>query len=155
MDSACPPRFALLAALLLVTAAVLGCDAEAAGAPSPDATPDNAQAYVQVRETALGRVLVTREGFTLYTYDKDTPGKSTCIAKCAEAWPPLRLASPLSKSSEAPGELGTASRDDFTQAVTYAGRALYTFTEDKAPGDVKGEGKPDFRTENVWHVARP
>ena len=31
----------------------------------------------------------------------------------------------------------------------YDGHPLYTFVEDKAPGDVKGEGKG-----GVWHVAK-
>ena len=34
-------------------------------------------------------MLVDHKGMTLYTFDKDTGGKSVCTGKCAENWPPL------------------------------------------------------------------
>ncbi|MQU19434.1 hypothetical protein GHN41_23800, partial [Pseudomonas helleri] len=33
--------------------------------------------------------LVDHVGLTLYTYDKDADGKSTCYDTCAKNWPPL------------------------------------------------------------------
>ena len=35
------------------------------------------------------------------------------------------------------------------QDGAYDGHPLYTFVEDKAPGDIKGDGKG-----GVWHVAK-
>src|SRR5690242_21125387 len=37
---------------------------------------------------ASNGMFVTAKGMTLYTFDKDTAGKSVCNAKCAENWPP-------------------------------------------------------------------
>lgn len=35
------------------------------------------------------KVLADAKGMTLYTFDKDTPGKSVCKDKCAVNWPPV------------------------------------------------------------------
>ena len=40
------------------------------------------------RKTMDG-ALTDAKGMTLYTFDKDTPGKSACNEPCAASWPPL------------------------------------------------------------------
>ena len=40
-------------------------------------------------ETAHGTILTDAHGMTLYTFDKDTDGASTCYDACAKKWPPL------------------------------------------------------------------
>ncbi|MGH8432413.1 MAG: COG4315 family predicted lipoprotein, partial [Solimonas sp.] len=42
--------------------------------------------------TAKGGMFVDAKGMTLYTFDKDTPGKSACNGQCATNWPPLAVA---------------------------------------------------------------
>jgi len=39
---------------------------------------------LKVQATSAGNVLADANGMTLYTFDKDTPGKSNCNGKCAE-----------------------------------------------------------------------
>src|SRR4051794_3126677 len=34
-------------------------------------------------------ILTNPAGLTLYTFDKDTGGKSACTGPCAQIWPPL------------------------------------------------------------------
>ena len=43
----------------------------------------------QVTQTDKGPALTDAKGMTLYTFDKDSAGKSACSGKCAENWPPL------------------------------------------------------------------
>ena len=43
----------------------------------------------KVAETPKGPALANSRGMTLYTFDKDSDGKSACTGKCAENWPPL------------------------------------------------------------------
>ena len=38
--------------------------------------------------TSAGTVLTTANGMTLYTYDKDTVGQSSCYGDCAQYWHP-------------------------------------------------------------------
>ena len=39
-------------------------------------------------------VMASKEGKTLYTFDKDAAGKSNCNGGCAAAWPPFMVANP-------------------------------------------------------------
>ncbi len=34
--------------------------------------------------TSIGSVMTTRDGATVYTFDNDQPGRSTCYADCAK-----------------------------------------------------------------------
>lgn len=94
-------------------------------------------------KTSLGKVLVDAKGMTLYTFDKDTKGKSNCYGECAEYWPPATA----SASDKPTGDLTIIKRDDGTLQWADDGKPLYTFKNDTKPGDVKGDKK-----NNVWHV---
>ncbi len=91
-------------------------------------------------------MLVDDSGMTLYTYDKDSHGKSVCVDKCAKNWPPLQA----DMEAEAGGDWTAIERSDGTMQWAYKGRPLYTFMQDNAPGDMNGEGKG-----GVWHMAKP
>jgi predicted lipoprotein with Yx(FWY)xxD motif len=95
----------------------------------------------------VGKVLVDSEGMTLYYFEKDQKGsgKSKCEAACAEAWPPLSgegEAEAMSGVNSA--MLGTIKRSDGSTQVTYAGWPLYTFVEDKKPGEDNGTDSKAF-----------
>jgi len=97
--------------------------------------------------TGVGKVLVTSKGFTLYYFQKDQKGsgKSTCGSACAQAWPPLTTnGKPKAGNGVKSALLGTIKRPDGTTQVTYAGSPLYTFVEDKKPGEDKGTGLTAF-----------
>lgn len=90
--------------------------------------------------------LVDHVGLTLYTYDKDADGKSTCYDTCAKNWPPL----PAKSEAKDMGDWKTTERTDGTKQWVYKDKPLYTFAGDKNPGDKTGDGKG-----GVWHVAKP
>jgi predicted lipoprotein with Yx(FWY)xxD motif len=93
--------------------------------------------------TSAGTVLTTANGMTLYTSDKDIAGQSTCYGDCAQYWHPY-----LSNGTSTPsGKMTLVTRTDGTQQWAYNGRPLYTFVQDTASGEVKGN---DFH--NNWHV---
>lgn len=87
-----------------------------------------------------GTVLVDSKGFTLYYFEKDKKGgKSTCYTACAAGWPPLTTeGAPKGMGGVQASKLGTTKRNDGTMQVTYAGWPLYTFVEDKKPGEDNG-----------------
>jgi predicted lipoprotein with Yx(FWY)xxD motif len=93
-----------------------------------------------------GGKLVDHDGMTLYTFDKDSAGKSACNDQCAVNWPPLAA----DADSSAEGKWTVVTRDDKTRQWAYDGKPLYTFKSDKKAGDVEGDGKG-----GVWHVAKP
>ena len=92
-------------------------------------------------------VYVNAKGMTLYTFDKDTPGKSVCNGKCAVNWPPLIVAD----DAKASGNWSVVTRDDGLKQWAYKGKPLYTWIKDQKPGDKTGEGVAN----NTWHVAKP
>jgi predicted lipoprotein with Yx(FWY)xxD motif len=88
-------------------------------------------------------MMVDHKGMTLYTFDKDSGGKSMCNDECAKNWPPMMA--PAGATAE--GKWSTIKRDDGTMQYAYDGKPLYTFIKDKKPGDMTGDKMKD-----VWHV---
>jgi predicted lipoprotein with Yx(FWY)xxD motif len=116
--------------------------AEAEPEPEGEATP------ISLGEAAgVGQILVDEEGMTLYYFQKDQKGsgKSKCEGACAEAWPPLLTkGEPEAMKGVKAAMLGTIQRKDGTTQVTYAGWPLYTFVEDKKPGEDNGTDSKAF-----------
>ena len=108
---------------------------------------ENMPAGVQARKTDSGTVvLADAKGMTLYTYGKDSDGKSACVARCAMAWPPLAA----SADAKAMGDWTVITRDDGTKQWAYKGMPLYTFARDAKAGDATGDGMG-----GNWHIAKP
>jgi predicted lipoprotein with Yx(FWY)xxD motif len=91
-------------------------------------------------------VFVDEKGMTLYTFDRDAKGKSTCNAQCAANWPPLLARA----DAKAAGDYTIVVRDDGRSQWAYKGKPLYLWIKDQKPGDRTGDG-----VNNVWRVARP
>jgi len=98
-------------------------------------------------QTAKGATLVDAKGMTLYTFDKDSGGKSACNGPCATNWPPL--AAPA--DAKPMGGYTVIARDDGSKQWAYKGKPLYTWNKDKAPGEITGDGFLN----GAWHVAQP
>ena len=92
-----------------------------------------------------GAILTTPEGRTVYTFDKDSPGVSSCYGGCAEEWPPVAAAS----DAQPFGHMSVVARTDGTQQWAYDGKPLYLYDDDDAPGDMEGDGEG-----GVWHVVK-
>jgi len=103
------------------------------------------KALVNLTSNAMGKILTTKSGMTLYYDTADTPTKIACTGSCAQAWPPL-----LYTGSGAPTGgagvtgLGTITRPGGGLQVTYKGKPLYTFASD-SPGQTTGQGVGGFQ----------
>jgi len=133
----------------LAVAACGGSSAATAAAPPPPhrtATPATIhRPTVRVASTGLGRVLVDSAGRTLYLFEADSRTKSACSGACATAWPPLLVTGkPIAGTGLIASKLGTITRSDGTQQVTYNGHPLYTFIKDTKPGQTTGQGVTAF-----------
>jgi predicted lipoprotein with Yx(FWY)xxD motif len=101
----------------------------------------------------LGMVLVDSNGMTLYDFHKDKGTTSSCYGACAEAWPPmLSEGEPTVGNGAMASKLGTTERKDGTTQVTYAGHPLYTFVEDKKPGEANGNDVSAFGAQ--WYALK-
>ena len=109
---------------------------------------------VGVARSKLGRILVDSRGRTVYLFEKDQRGKSSCDGACAAAWPPLiASAKPHAKSGVKASLLGTTKRKDGRLQVTYNHHPLYTFFSDTKSGQTNGEGIDAYGAE--WYVVSP
>lgn len=103
-------------------------------------------APAKIADTSKGKALVDAKGMTLYTFDRDTAGKSACNGQCAQNWPPLMAAA----NAAASGDWSVVTRDDGTKQWAYKGKPLYTWVKDTQAGEVTGDG-----VNNVWRIAQP
>jgi predicted lipoprotein with Yx(FWY)xxD motif len=127
------------------TTAAPGTEAAATGQPAASAV---AGPSVKLAQTSLGKVLVGPEGLTLYAFANDTAGASTCTGRCADAWPPLVVASDWEPGPELDvGIFATSTRPDGSEQLVAGKWPLYYYAGDSAPGDVAGQGSGD-----VWFV---
>lgn len=110
--------------------------------PAPAYTPVTpAPTYVSA---PAGTVLTTSRGMTVYVFDQDSPGRSTCYDQCAQYWPPAYAPG----GAVASGGLTVIQRaDGQTQWATSNGLPLYTYVNDHAPGDTYGNN-----IDGQWHV---
>ena len=104
--------------------------------------------------SGVGKVLVDSNGMTLYYFEKDQNGESACYGPCAKGWPPLTTeGKPQAGEGAMASKLGTTERKDGTTQVTYAGWPLYTFVEDKKPGEDNGTDSKAFGAS--WYPLHP
>jgi predicted lipoprotein with Yx(FWY)xxD motif len=142
-------RFALGIALGAIAGAALLVAAAYGGTSTTSSATKGA--FVALRKTSLGSVLVDARGRTLYVFDKDHNGKSACDTACASYWPPLISGSqPRAGTGVHKSRLGVTKRQDGRRQVTYAGHPLYRFVGDKTAGQTKGEGLSNFGAE--WYA---
>jgi predicted lipoprotein with Yx(FWY)xxD motif len=74
------------------------------------------------------------KGKTLYTYDKDPVGQSTCVDECAKTWPPM----PALANAMPFGDWSVIARPDGSRQWALKGKPLYTYVKDEDPGSVGG-----------------
>lgn len=101
---------------------------------------------LQIRSTPIGMVITDPTGMTLYTYNDDPVGESECYGRCARKWVPVTAKTDQPDS----GVLTVIERRDGTRQYALRGKPLYTWAQDKKPGDVTGHKKGD-----VWFAAKP
>jgi predicted lipoprotein with Yx(FWY)xxD motif len=106
-----------------------------------------------VKDAKLGDFIAGENGMTLYTFTPDTaPNKSTCNGDCAAKWPPFVVdeGETATAGDGVGGTIATFKRDDGTTQISYNGKPVYYFANDKAAGDANGQGVGD-----KWFVVKP
>lgn len=121
------------AALIVATGSVVAVTATGALTPR-----SSRNVVITTRSNSTyGSILVS--GTTLYTLKANS---TSCGATCLKYWPPVviaRGATAVAGHGVNATELGSVALKSGARQVTYAGRALFRFSLDKGPGQVKGE----------------
>jgi predicted lipoprotein with Yx(FWY)xxD motif len=101
---------------------------------------------VRLAQRNIGKILVTRQGFTLYAFTRDTRNHDKCVAVqgCAATWPLLKKnGGIIAGSGVKRALLGSISLPHGVRQVTYAGHPLYTYSAD-SPGATDYVGVAEF-----------
>lgn len=160
----------LLAAATLCAGVLAGCS-DGGGNPSPSTSsgpshsrspsasqsgsPGSATGKVTSSSAHLDRTfLVDGRGRTLYLFEADSSGTSTCAGSCAQAWPPMTVANiPKAGGDVQQDLLGTTTRNNGDKQVTYHGHPVYYYKGDTTSGQTKGQGLNQFGAK--WFVVTP
>jgi|SRR5262245_23717036 len=131
------PAFAIVAVAALI------------GALAARSTGDsNSKAVVKTMKVGGKTLLVNRRGLTLYHLSVEKKGHFICTSSaCLAEWHPLVVARGVKPTGAS--SLSTVKRPDGRRQVAYKGGPLYTFDEDRKPGDTNGNG---FKDVGTWHV---
>jgi predicted lipoprotein with Yx(FWY)xxD motif len=142
------------AAAALVGAALASCGGTS-GHASGSSAATTVTGVLGTASTPLGRVLVDHGGRTVYLLTADGPGSSTCDAACLRIWPPVPAPGGAAPAPVGgiPARLGVARSSGGAAMLTAAGRPLYTFAQDTAPGQVNGQRQHSFG--GTWYVVSP
>jgi predicted lipoprotein with Yx(FWY)xxD motif len=136
---------------ILLPVAALGASAcgSSTGAGSGPPKPAGGLVTTAQNPTIGGAVLVDRSGMTLYTLSAEGPSHFICTkgalvpgsssTQCLSLWKPLLVMG--GKPTGTVSSLGAVTRPDGVgRQLTYRGMPLYTFTEDRKPGDAIAGG---------------
>ncbi len=133
---------------------MLGMSSQSATPATQTAMPTTAAAvpsdniYLTKNDATKGAYLTDFQGMTLYTYDKDTTGVSSCYGGCASAWPPYSSGATAQKLF--PANITVITRTDGSQQFAWKGMPLYYYATDQKAGDITGDG-----VGGVWHIVKP
>lgn len=139
-------RTAQLAVPLLATAALVTACGSSSGhaARSADATAPAAAGSGASLELTGGH-LADGSGRTVYLWEGDHGGTSSCSGACASVWPPVTASgTPTAGSGLTAADLTTVKRTDGRTQLVYAGHPLYYYAGDSAPGQTTGQGSHGF-----------
>jgi len=161
-------RVAGLLALAISAIAVAGCGSSSgstssAAAATPAASPASsttstaasaAGITIKTATGSAGTYLVGPNGKAIYLWAADTGDKSSCSGACATAWPPVTTTGkPTAGAGVNAADLGTTTRSDGSEEVTYKGHPLYYFIADTSAGSTKGQGTNGFGAK--WWLVAP
>jgi predicted lipoprotein with Yx(FWY)xxD motif len=132
-------RITLAAATAAVALLALAGCSSGGSSGSSDAS---GAAEISTASSSLGEIVVDGQGMTAYFFDNDTPGSGTsaCTGDCAKLWPAIESATTTPVVDGVSGTIATIKGVDGGNQITIDGRPIYTFANDKKPGDVAGQG---------------
>ena len=121
-------------------------------APSTTAAAEATTLAVTMNASVGKQIIVDGAGKTVYLYDPDgTSGTSQVPASIKALWPAVpATAAPTVGTGLDASKVATQTQSDGTKQVSYNGHLLYTFQNDSAPGDAKGQALG-----NIWFTVSP
>ncbi|GHD88075.1 SCO0930 family lipoprotein [Streptomyces naganishii] len=108
---------------------------------------------LSVKKTDLGDIVVDKNGMTVYRFLKDKAwpkSVSACTGACLEKWPAVAPVPANDTKGVAKKGLMGFTRPDGVKQMTVNCWPIYTFSGDKVPGDINGQG-----VGGTWYAVSP
>ncbi|MEU6477466.1 SCO0930 family lipoprotein [Streptomyces sp. NPDC047017] len=108
---------------------------------------------LSVKKTELGDIVVDRNGMTVYRFLKDKAwpkSVSACTGACLEKWPAVAPVSPDDTKGVVKKGLMGFTRPDGVRQLTVNCWPVYTYSGDRVPGDLHGQG-----VGGTWYAVSP
>ena len=135
-------------AKLIVPVLVVAAVAALIGALAARSGDSSSKSVVKTMKVGGKTILVNRRGMTLYHLSVERRGHFICTnSMCLSIWKPLVVAKGVTPTGAK--SLSVVKRPDGRRQVSYKGGPLYSFVQDRKPGDMKGNG---FKDVGVWRV---
>ena len=135
-------------AKLIVPVLVVAAVAALIGALAARSGDTSSKSVVKTMKVGGKTILVNRRGMTLYHLSVERKGHFICKdSTCLSLWKPIVVAKGVTPTGAK--SLSIVKRPDGRRQVAYKGGPLYTFVQDRKPGDMKGNG---FKDVGVWRV---
>jgi predicted lipoprotein with Yx(FWY)xxD motif len=135
------------------TSAAATSESASTSAASTTAAASAEATVAMADNAAIGQpILVNAAGMTIYLFVPDGTSTTSAVPEGIKAnWPPVVAdGTPVAGDGIDASKLAVAPQPDGTMQVTYNGHLLYTFLNDVAPGDAKGQDLGD-----AWYVVSP
>ncbi len=112
------------------------------------------QNVISTTSSIIGSIITDTVGKTLYIFQADANGQSTCYGNCATTWPPLIVASGvIPQGIGVTAKLDVIKRTDGTYQLTANGMPLYYYIADPKTGTLNGQGSSSYGAK--WYVLSP
>ncbi|MEU2286264.1 SCO0930 family lipoprotein [Streptomyces sp. NPDC013178] len=105
------------------------------------------------KDPKLGDIVVDKNGMTVYRFLKDKAWPkpvSNCNGACVEKWPVVAPVATNDTEGVQKKGLMSFTRGDGVKQMTVNCSPIYTFSGDKAPGDINGQG-----VGGQWYAVAP
>lgn len=102
-----------------------------------------------VVQSTTGRLVLTRDRFSVYTWDGDEPGKSNCRDQCLDDWTPVLAPENVIER----GGWTTIERSTGINQWAFRGKPLYTYNHDREERRFWGADVPGWH--NVYTQREP
>ena len=136
-------------------ATTVGTTAVAPSTTAPSATTApaaNATIRAAANSKLARQIIVDAAGLTVYMYVPDGSSTTSKVpAALAQAWPPVLVSGTvIAGAGLSAAKLAAQRQPNGSQQVAYNGHLLYTFANDKAPGDATGQALG-----GIWYALTP
>ncbi|MHB2023296.1 MAG: COG4315 family predicted lipoprotein [Mycobacteriales bacterium] len=142
------PRGRLLLALAAAGVAVAACG-QLVSSRAPAVTGATTSVSIITQHSAIGIVLATSSGRTIYLQTSDKKARPTCTGTCLGVWPPVLVTAVPRRPAGVSASFATV-RTAAGRQLTVDGHPAYTYVGDSGPQQVNGEGIVSFGA--TWYA---